>query len=58
MPVKPRFIEGKWRVVDPDGSICKNRSGTPVDGDGHDTREAAYEQCKAINASLKKQSKA
>ena len=52
MPVKTEKRDGKYRVVDPDGSITKNNSGTAVDGGGHDTKEEALSQVRAINISM------
>ena len=58
MPVTTAKINGRWRVVEADGStICKNNSGTSVDGKGHATEEAAQQQARAINASLQKEGK-
>jgi hypothetical protein len=50
MPATCKKIDGKWRVVDPNGSITKNRSGTAVDGGGHDSESACQGQARAINA--------
>lgn len=52
MPVKAKKIKGKWRIVDPDGVITKNRAGTAVDGGGHASMEAAMHQVNAINMQM------
>lgn len=58
MPVTVRKVKGKWRVVEADtGRIAKNRAGTAVDGGGHESREQAIEQARAVNASLKRRGK-
>ena len=44
----------KYRVVEGDGSLVKNNSGTPVDSGGHATRAAAVRQAQAINANKRK----
>lgn len=50
MPVKAVKRGGKYRVIEADtGRIAKHKSGTPVDGGGHKTREKAERQSKAIN---------
>jgi hypothetical protein len=56
MPVAPRKVDGRWRVVEPhnNNKIATNRAGTPVDGHGHSTREGALRQARAINANLNK----
>ena len=51
MPASVQFKNGKYRVIEPDGSLVKNKAGTPVDGKGHLTRAAAQRQANAINAS-------
>ena len=50
MPVKVEKRDDKYRVVETDGSIAKNKGGTAADGGGHDTREEAQRQANAINA--------
>jgi len=40
-----------FRVVEPNGRVVKNRSGTAVDGGGHHSRADAVEQVQAINLS-------
>jgi len=44
----------KYRVVEDDGSLVKNKQGTPVDGGGHKSRSAAEAQARAINANKRK----
>jgi len=48
MPAKVRKIGEKFRVVETDGSIV-TRSGSAVDGGGHNTRAQAQAQAQAIN---------
>jgi hypothetical protein len=55
MPVKCVQQGSKWRVVDPQGHIEKNRSGTAVDGGGHGTRAACIRQARAINVNKEDQ---
>ena len=57
MPAKVAERDGKWRVIDPDGGILKNKKGTAVDGGGHASKKKAMNQAKAINASLHKRGK-
>lgn len=49
MPTHVERRDGKFRVVDPDGQVTKNDSGTSVDGGGHATRQEAEAQSRAIN---------
>lgn len=49
MPTRVERRDGKFRVVDPDGSVTENKAGTSVDGGGHATREEAEAQSRAIN---------
>ena len=49
MPVKVVKRGNKYRVVESNGRIVKNKSGTAVDGGGHRTRIAATRQARAIN---------
>lgn len=51
MPNHAAHKDGKWRVVESDGSITKNAKGTPVDGGGHDSFIEANKQAQAINIS-------
>lgn len=51
MPVRVKKVGSRYRVVESDGSIAKNRSGTAVDGGGHQSREKALAQAAAINRS-------
>jgi len=51
MPACARKRGDKWRVVEcDDGSLVRNKAGTPVDGGGHDSEKAAQRQASAINA--------
>jgi len=56
MPVHSEKEGGKWRVVESDGSIAKNKAGTAIDGGGHDTREDSVAQVQAVNISMMKKS--
>jgi hypothetical protein len=49
MPATTAKRGDKWRVVEPGGGLVRNNAGTPVDGDGHNTEEAAKAQARAIN---------
>lgn len=42
-------VRGKWRLIEPDGKIAKNKSGTPLDGGGHTSKDKALSQVRAIN---------
>lgn len=57
MPVKVKRIGGKFRIVDPGGSITRNKGGTAADGGGHENKDRAAAQARAINASLRKEGK-
>jgi hypothetical protein len=50
MPTRVERRDGKFRVVDPDGSVTTNNAGTSVDGGGHATRQEAEAQSRAINS--------
>lgn len=50
MPAKVVKRGEKWRVVEPDGNVVKNKKGTAVDGGGHFSKKAAERQASAINA--------
>lgn len=54
MPVHVKKIGKKYRLVDPDGSIVKNKGGTAADGGGHTTHGQAVAQAQAINISQSK----
>ena len=49
MPAKVAKRGDKFRVVEPDGKLVRNRAGTPVDGGGHSSEAAAKRQASAIN---------
>lgn len=49
MPVRVVKRGNKFRVVEPNGTIAKNASGTAVDGGGHSNRQKASAQAAAIN---------
>ncbi len=57
MPAHVEKQGKKWRVVDPDGGLVKNKKGTPVDGGGFDSKDAATRQAQAINISLHERGK-
>ena len=50
MPVKVKKIGDKFRIVEGDDSIVKNKGGTAVDGGGHVNKRKAMLQASAINA--------
>lgn len=50
MPVTVDRRGQNWRVIDDDGQIAENESGTPLDGGGHGTKEEAKAQARAVNA--------
>jgi len=52
MPVSCRQIDGKWRLVGPDGSIEKTAAGADRDGGGHGSEAKCLEQARAVNASV------
>ena len=55
MPATVVKVGEKYRVVEADtGAIVRNDKGAPVDGGGHDTRQEALDQARAINASKKR----
>lgn len=49
MPVSIKKVKDKYRIVEPNGRIAKNKSGTALDGGGHSTKQAAVIQMRAIN---------
>lgn len=59
MPATVKKKGKKFRVVEPDGTLVKGPSGTPVDGGGYASKAKAQAQARAINASkVKKHGKA
>ena len=56
MPVSVRKINGKYRIVDPSGGIEETPQGHPRDGGGHDTKNEADRQARAINMHLAEKS--
>ena len=55
MPVKVTKRKDKFRVVESNtGKIAKNKSGTAVDGGGHNTRSGAQRQASAVNINKRK----
>ena len=57
MPVKVKRLDGKFRVVEADGSIATNRAGTALDGGGHTTKTKAIMQVGAVNSSIANRTK-
>jgi len=57
MPARVQKRGTKYRVVDPNGRLVRNRAGTPVDGGGQGRREKAARQARAINASMRRRGK-
>jgi len=55
MPASVSLRNGKWRVVEPSGSLV-TRNGTAVDGGGHTSKEKAVAQAQAINLKVQKTS--
>jgi hypothetical protein len=49
MPATIKYQKNKWRVVEKDGELVKNKDGTPVDGGGHRSGVKAKAQARAIN---------
>lgn len=49
MPAKAAKRGSKWRVVESNGKLVRNRAGTPVDGGGHRGKAKAQRQAAAIN---------
>jgi hypothetical protein len=52
MPVTCKLVDGKYRIVGPDGKIETGDGGSPVDGKGHDDQARCMVQARAINASM------
>lgn len=53
MPVTVSKRGSKYRVVEKDGgAVAKNKAGTPVDGGGHESEQAAKRQASAMNARM------
>ena len=50
MPVRVKKSGGKYRVVESGGAVAKTAKGKPRDGGGHDSKDAAARQARAINA--------
>lgn len=57
MPVYVEKRKDKYRLVEPSGSIAKNKSGTAIDGGGHVSKAAAQKQATAVNINLHKKKK-
>lgn len=50
MPYKVLKRNGKYRLIDQDGKIAKNKSGTAIDGGGKKTKASVEKQARAIMA--------
>lgn len=57
MPVSVSRRSGKYRIVEPDGSIATTDRGHARDGGGHSTYEHALRQMRAINMHLRENKK-
>ena len=57
MPVRVMKHGPKFRVIESNGNIAKNSSGSALDGGGHSTKNAAVKQVQAVNISLQKRKK-
>lgn len=57
MPVRVMKMGPRYRVIESNGSIAKNKKGTAIDGGGHTTRDKAISQVQAVNISLRKRKK-
>lgn len=53
MPVHIGKRDGKWRVLERDGSLATTPKGHARDGGGFSTREKALRQMRAINMHLR-----
>lgn len=54
MPVTVKKVGKKWRVVEAaSGNIARNKGGTALDGGGHESREKAVSQSRAVNMHLR-----
>lgn len=51
MPVSCKLRGGKWRLVEPDGSVAMAKDN-PRDGGGHSSEGECQAQARAINATL------
>jgi len=50
MPATTTKRGNKFRVVESNGRLVRNKAGTPVDGGGHTTEGEAKAQANAINS--------
>lgn len=57
MPVHVERRGGKYRLIEPDGTLAMTPQGHARDGGGHDSEGMAGRQARAINSSLKKAAK-
>ena len=48
MPYKVRKRGDKYRLIDQDGRIAKNKAGTAIDGGGKKSKASVEKQAKAI----------
>ncbi len=51
MPYKIAKRGKKFRILDQNGRIAKNRAGTAMDGGGHNTERGAKRQVNAVSMS-------
>ena len=58
MPVTCDQQRAKWRIVERTGRVALTDNGNPLDGGGHDDREACMAQARAINASVERSTEA
>ena len=57
MPYEIRKKGDKYRLVDKNGRIVKNKDGTPIDGGGKNSKAAVQKQNAAIAASERRRNK-
>ena len=54
MPVTVKKVRDKFRLIEPNGNVAKNASGTAIDGGGHKTKTKAQRQAAAVNSKERK----
>jgi len=57
MPAGVAKRNGKFRVVEPNGRLVRNKAGTPVDGGGHASKAKATAQARAVNTPKRKKAR-
>lgn len=51
MPVKTKKQGTRWRVIEAaTGKIAKTKTGKAIDGGGHQSKQKALAQARAVNA--------